>query len=911
MKLHVPAVATLLAVAAVGNSQSTPKLGANDRAQALRSEAQSRKLEAIGLARAKGFPSLLNLPNGKTIELMRLRNGRPAYFQTMGMESADTVGADEVWSGGSAGLNLSGLGVVLGEWDAGKADRNHPEFINGGTYRVTYADAGTAPHGHSIHVAGIMTATGLTAAAKGISYASTLQSYDWNTDLSEMTLAADAGLLVSNHSYGYICGWSNNLLGDGKWAWVGESSLSTTTDWQFGFYSEESRQLDQVLYDHPNYLAVWAAGNSRGGGPTTQPVEHWEWNSATGNWVLTTAARELNGGASGYDTLTIGHPVAKNDLVIGAIKPISGGYTSPSGVSIPSWSSSGPTDDGRIKPDLASPGNNIYSTFTNGGYTYSGGTSMAAPAVTGSIGLLIQHHRNLFNANPLAATVKAALIHTADQGGAAPGPNYRTGWGVVDVLSASGLLSSEASRRDTVFERTLRSGEKISLPLVSDGSGPLKATIVWTDPAGTVGAPELNNRTPKLVNDLDMRIVGNGQTFSPWTLDPLNPASPASTGDNFRDNVEQVTIPAPTAGAYTINISAKNATLAPSGTQNFTLIVTGHRIARIQSLAVSPTTVIGDGTHSATGTVTLDSLAPKNGAIVSLSSDNPAAAVPATVTVPAGSRTANFTINVGRVSGDQAANITAACNGSTDSSSLGIEAAANLDATFVGQSIPSSLKAGQTFVASITMKNDGSQSWVATSGTGYCLVSQNPAGNTTWGIDKLWIPNGTTVNPGASYTFKVTLKAPATAGTYNFQWRMRQSGNPGLQFGSPTQNLAVTVSEVNDAVFMSQSVPTSVKAGTKFNATVTFKNTGTTTWKDGAYCIISQAPEGNSTWGVSKIWLPSTVSVAPGASYTFTYSFTAPANTGTHTFQWRMRQSGNPGEQFGGLSTSTSISVTP
>jgi len=112
---------------------------------------------------------------------------------------------------------------------------------------------------------------------------------------------------------------------------------------------------------------------------------------------------------------------------------------------------------------------------------------------------------------------------------------------------------------------------------MASGKGPLEATICWTDPEGSVSllSPQsVNNRTPKLVNDLDLRISQENHTYLLWTLDPDDPSHPATPGDNIRDNVEKVWIPDAVPGK-TISISHKGN--LQRGPQAYALIVSGMR----------------------------------------------------------------------------------------------------------------------------------------------------------------------------------------------------------------------------------------------------------------------------------------------------------------------------------------------
>lgn len=96
---------------------------------------------------------------------------------------------------------------------------------------------------------------------------------------------------------------------------------------------------------------------------------------------------------------------------------------------------------------------------------------------------------------------------------------------------------------------------------------------------------------------------------------------------------------------------------------------------------------------------------------------------------------------------------------------------------------------------------------------------------------------------------------------------------------------------VNNAQFVSQNVPTQMSPGQRARVSITIKNTGQTTWKEPYwYRLGSQNPQGNKTWGIGRVLLPANVSVAPGQTYTFSFTITAPETPGTYNFQWRMLQ---------------------
>jgi hypothetical protein len=204
------------------------------------------------------------------------------------------------------------------------------------------------------------------------------------------------------------------------------------------------------------------------------------------------------------------------------------------------------------------------------------------------------------------------------------------------------------------------------------------------------------------------------------------------------------------------------------------------------------------------------------------------------------------------------------------------------------------------------MRNSGTTVW--TPGA-YFLGSQNPQDNATWGLSRVSL--GSSVAPGSDASFTFNITAPSVAGTYNFQWAMLQSGVGYFGFGSA--NVAITVNStggggggINDATFISQSVPASMNAGQTYTASVTMRNSGSTTWSAGAYKLGSQNPAGNLTWGVNQLSLP--VSVAPGSNATFTFNVTAPAAAGIYNFQWRMFQDG--AGYFGASTSNVGVSVS-
>jgi len=513
-----------------------------------------KKAEALIKAQQEGWPIRQEIGNGKVMELMSLDDqGKPVYYITDNLNAARTVSTNNVWPGGSAGLSLDGSGMIAGEWDENGVLSTHQEL----TGRINQQDLPSGNSDHSTHVAGTILASGAQTNAYGMAPVAELDAYDWDDDDSEMATAASAGLLISNHSYGIGVGWYYYGL-----FWAGDESISTVEDYKFGFYdTDHSQAWDQIAYNAPYYLIMKSAGNDRGEGSNS-------------------SGHEVDGGANGYDCIGP-QGVAKNILTVGAINDITSGWTQSSDVAMSSFSSWGPTDDGRIKPDLVANGVGVYSCTAAGNSSYDSydGTSMATPNATGSLLLLQQIYKSYSNGTPMrASTLKGLAIHTADEAGAGPGPDYKFGWGLLNTEKAALLIDSvwHDQKEHALTEQTLNQGGSYIMQVTSNGTEPLWVTICWTDSPGTPVANQLDPPDIMLVNDLDVRITGNSTTYYPWKFNSPNPNTPsetATTGDNIRDNVEQVYVANPASGIYTITVNHKET--LQSGLQNFSLIMSG------------------------------------------------------------------------------------------------------------------------------------------------------------------------------------------------------------------------------------------------------------------------------------------------------------------------------------------------
>lgn len=338
-------------------------------------------------------------------------DGDGAFFiESHNSVAADSISTDEVRATGALRLGLTGAGTTFGMWEVSDPLLTHPEFTDGAaTVRVIDRDgpntAGTNPTSdrwHATHVAGTMVARGANLLATGMSPQATLNAYDVLNQFTDITGAfsnvdTTDDIPVSNHSYGRVAGWWTTYLhtnGVTYPVWSGNAAISTIEDYRFGFYDPNARQLDQITYLQETYLPVWSAGNDR-----------LQANAVTAGTFYVGYVGEVgvvppvfingtypapDGVPAGFDTMT-SYGVAKNVLTVAAANDVVGGWTSAAEVTFANFSSAGPTDDGRIKPDITANGVGVLSADdpttspfnTTQNYFSYNGTSQAPPNTTG------------------------------------------------------------------------------------------------------------------------------------------------------------------------------------------------------------------------------------------------------------------------------------------------------------------------------------------------------------------------------------------------------------------------------------------------------------------------------------------------------------------------------------------------
>ncbi|MGA0849081.1 MAG: S8 family serine peptidase, partial [Chthoniobacterales bacterium] len=533
------------------------------QAAAEMAEAEAIRYRAV-LARAEelGIPVRVEGPGHKVSVLHDIRPEGPLYRTTMNANAAISSAANLVYP---APYSLNGSSVKVGVWDAGSVRNTHREFT---TTRVVKRNSSAANDDHATHVAGTIGASGVTANAKGMAPSVAIDSWDWNSDYSEMTSSgaatatADASKIpISNHSYGYN---------------------ATTAD--MGRYETEARDTDALLVNLPYYLPFWAAGNEQ------------DFLTAKG----------------GYQSITF-NGLAKNLMTVGAVNDaVSGGVRSPAAGTMSSFSSWGPCDDGRIKPDVVANGVNLNSPISTGDSSYDiySGTSMATPSAAGSAALLAQLYRREFSGQLMRASMlKALLIHTADDLGTA-GPDYKFGWGLINTKAAADIILAHKQFPATpkLIEGSVASAAAPQTHTFQwDGISPIRATLCWTDPAGTAQTAQ-DSRTPNLRHNLDLKITApDGTTvYQPFvmpfvgTWTDASMALAATRGKNNVDNVEQVYLANPTqAGTYTVTVSLDGSLTTAS--QAYSIVLTGGAETQAPRIVSTGATLVTEGCGAGNG----------------------------------------------------------------------------------------------------------------------------------------------------------------------------------------------------------------------------------------------------------------------------------------------------------------------
>jgi subtilisin family serine protease len=473
------------------------------------------------------------------------------------------------------------------------------------------------PQGHGTHVAGSVLGSGALSGSDAASHAYTGSFAGMAPEarfVFQSMLDAEGGLggipddLQTLFQQAYDAGARVHTNSWGANLFIKPLARFLTS----GRYTPEAAQVDRYVWEHPDLVVLFAAGNdgvdlfSPSDGGFEMPVPDGVVDPSslaspgTAKNVITVGASENIRSQGGHAQETWGTEGDLLSAFLGsgyAAEPLASDLPSDHAEGMAAFSGRGPAHDGRIKPDVVAPGTNVLSARSHApgagelfgshddNYVYCSGTSMATPLTAGVVALIRQwyvEHQGV--SSPSAALIKATLINgTVDirpgQYGAGPTqdvpdvwPNPVTGWGRVNARYSLPQRGSHEVWFVDAQEGLSAGEEAVHERYVAAGSEPLRVTLVWTDPPGeiepeSITIPGLTEpAAPVLVNDLDLVVE------SPDSVQVLG--NMGAEPDRL-NNVEAARIAAPIEGEYRFIVRGHN---VGENRQPYALVVAGQRV---------------------------------------------------------------------------------------------------------------------------------------------------------------------------------------------------------------------------------------------------------------------------------------------------------------------------------------------
>lgn len=384
------------------------------------------------------------------------------------------------------GFGLNGEGISIGIWDEGIIGSH----INLESNRIFNVDKDYNFSSHPTQVAGAAAMAGNTNYTnKGAASKAKIYAWDLLGDIiQEIKNGANQfGVSVTNHSYNF------------------EQTKCKTAS---GLYTPDASRLDKLAYEYPNVVHVIASGNT----------------------AHTCAVNDT------FYSMDIGYQGSKNGITVGYL------YNTEKLVET---SGSGPTTDGRLKPELVAKGFGYAASVPGNGFSTVYGSSFSAPQIAGIASLVQQQYKLQNGVLPPSSLVKAVLCNTAEDM-YLKGIDYRAGFGRPDATKAiKNIKDNHFFIGDVNHQQNKTHQFSITQP-----NEFLSIALSWTDKQSFV----LQDRV--LVNNLDLKLITpSGDTILPWVLDPINYKAPAKRGIDNLNNIEYISIDSAVVGTYTIIVN--------------------------------------------------------------------------------------------------------------------------------------------------------------------------------------------------------------------------------------------------------------------------------------------------------------------------------------------------------------------